>query len=188
MKTKRLFAAIKVQPDPNLISIYNSLKSALRHEKINWVSEKNIHITLKFFGETPEDKTDEICEVFDEIASNHQPFNLTLENIGIFGSSYEPRVIWFGMAKSEAVEKLAEEVLLRLKTIGFEPDGQHFRPHLTVGRIKQIISKKQFQQTIDTFKNRFIQDVLVTDFQLYESILKPQGPVYQVIESFNLGG
>jgi 2'-5' RNA ligase len=188
MKTKRLFAAIKVQPDPNLISIYNNLKSALRHEKINWVSEKNIHITLKFFGETPEDKIDEICEVFDNIAARHQPFNLTLENIGIFGSSYEPRVIWFGMAKSEAVEKLAEEVLLRLKTIGFEPDGQHFRPHLTIGRIKQIISKKQFQQTIDTFKNTFIQDVQVDDFELIESILKPQGPVYQVIESFNLDG
>ncbi len=188
MKTKRLFAAIKVQPDEQLISIYNSLKSALRHEKINWVSEKNIHITLKFFGETPEDKIDEICEVFADIATRHQPFNLTLENIGIFGSSYEPRVIWFGMAKSEAVEKLAEEVLLRLKTIGFEPDGQHFRPHLTVGRIRQVISKKQFQQTIDTFKNTFIQDIQVTGFELYESILKPQGPVYHVIESFNLGG
>lgn len=186
MKTKRLFAAIKVQPDPNLISTYSSLKSALRHEKINWVSEKNIHITLKFFGETPEEKIDEICEVFDDIAARHQPFNLSLENIGIFGSSYEPRVIWFGMVKSEAVEKLAEEVLLRLKTIGFEPDGQHFRPHLTVGRIKQIGDKKQFQQTINSFKSTFLQEIQVTDFQLFESILKPQGPIYQVIESFNL--
>jgi len=184
---KRLFAAIKVYPDVNLIKIYNSLKSALRDEKINWVNENNIHITLKFFGETPEDKIGEICGIFDKVAARHQPFDLNLENAGIFGSRYDPRVIWFGMAQSESVEKLAKDVLHSLKTIGFEPDGQNFRPHLTVGRIKQISDKKYFQQTIDTFKTSFIQDVPVTDFKLFESILRPQGPVYHVVETFNLG-
>ena len=184
---KRLFAAIKVQPDEHLISVYNGLKSSLRHEKITWVSEKNIHITLKFFGDTAEDKIDEICQVLDEVAFRSHPFDLSLEDIGIFGSSYDPRVIWFGMKKSEAVEKLAEDVIQSLKTIGFEPDRQNFRPHLTVGRIKQVISKRQFQQIIDTFKDTFLQDVQVTDFELYESILRPQGPVYTVVERFKLG-
>ena len=184
---KRLFAAIKIEPDPNLIKIYNDLRVSVSYEKINWVSEKNIHITLKFFGETPENRIDTICDVFDEIKVKYDPFLIRLKDIGIFGSRYNPRVIWFGMDKCPEVEKLAEEVINNLEDAGFEHDGQNFRPHLTVGRIKMINDKHRFQQNIDKLKNIFIQEVPVNEFHLYESILRPQGPIYNLVENFKLG-
>lgn len=54
--------------------IYTRLKTALKHEKIKWVEVRNIHITLKFFGETHDEKTDDICSILDEVAARHQPF------------------------------------------------------------------------------------------------------------------
>jgi len=183
---KRLFAAIKVHPDPNLLKIYSQLRASVSYEKINWVSEKNIHITLKFFGDTPENKIDTICKVFDEISGKYNPFVIKLKDIGIFGSRYNPRVIWFGMENCPEVEKLASDVIINLDDAGFEQDGQNFRPHLTVGRIKMINDKHRFQQNIDKLKNIFIQEVPVTEFHLYESILRPQGPLYNEIERFNL--
>ncbi|MCF8366248.1 MAG: RNA 2',3'-cyclic phosphodiesterase [Bacteroidales bacterium] len=184
---KRLFAAIKVEPDENLIETYDKLKSGLRDEKINWVPERNIHITLKFFGETPEDKTDGICEVLDDIAREHNGFEIQLQNIGVFGSSYNPRVIWFGMDQNAALESLANDVLGGAEKLGWERDRQNFRPHLTVGRIKSIKEKRFFQQTIDKFKNSKLQAVPVQSFYLIESKLRAQGPVYEIVEEFRLG-
>ncbi len=184
---KRLFAAIKVHPGENLLSLYADLRAMLRNEKIKWVDEKNIHITLKFFGETPESQIDAICETLDDVAYRHQPLNLKLQNIGIFGSKYNPRVIWFGMEKNPAIESLAEDVIQSLDKAGFPHDGQNFRAHLTVGRIKFINDIKNFQKGIDRFKDVFIQDIRVTAFELYESKLRPQGPEYGVVEGFRLG-
>jgi len=184
---KRLFAAIKVEPDENMVIIFGGLKSNLRNDKINWVPEQNIHITLKFFGETAEDKIDEICEILDEIAKRHQAFKIQLQNIGIFGSSYDPRVIWFGMNDCPQIEDLANDVLKSVEDIGWGRDRQNFRAHLTVGRIKLIKDKRYFQQIIDKYKNIPLQLVPVNGFYLIESKLRPQGPVYEIVEEFKLG-
>jgi 2'-5' RNA ligase len=184
---KRLFAALKVHPDENLLNLYADLRARLRHEKIKWVDEKNIHITLKFFGETPESEIDTIYETLDDVAHRHQALKIKLQNIGIFGSKYNPRVIWFGMEKNPAIEALAMDVIQSLDKACFPHDGQNFRAHLTVGRIKSINDKRNFQQSIDRFKEVFLQSVKVDEFVLYESKLRPHGPEYSVVGSFRLG-
>lgn len=50
---QRLFAAIKVIPEVTLLSNYRELKSLLHNDKITWVGEQNIHITLKFLATLP---------------------------------------------------------------------------------------------------------------------------------------
>jgi len=185
---KRLFAAIKINPDEKFLSVYYELKSRLRDEKIKWVEEENIHITLKFFGETPESHIDLICETLDDVAVSHAPFEIRLQNTGIFGSKYNPRVIWFGMEKNTALETLANHVLEELDRVGFKHDGRPFRAHLTIGRIKFINDKRNFQRIVDKVKDSFIQQVPVDEFNLYESKLRPQGPEYTVIERFKLEG
>lgn len=184
---KRLFAAVKVEPDDRMLDIYDQLRDGLAHEKIKWVEPHNIHLTLKFFGETPEEKTDGICSVLEEVAERHNPFKLSLKDIGIFGSSYNPRVIWFGMQNSREIEHLANDTLDALEEIGWPRDRQNFRPHVTVGRIKFIKDKRFFQQTLGKFKNVDLQTVPVDRFYLIESRLRPQGPVYEVVEEFRLG-
>jgi RNA 2',3'-cyclic 3'-phosphodiesterase len=183
---KRIFAAIKVIPDPNLIKVYDELKNLLRGEKITWVDENNIHITLKFFGDTPEEKIPLIINILDEISRKHQLFTIGLENTGIFGSSYNPRVVWFGMSHDNELQALAEDILDVLHRNGFPRDSQNYMPHLTIGRVKYLQNKKRFQQTIDTFKNIYIQKVTAGHFDLIESRLTPKGPIYTTIRRFDL--
>jgi 2'-5' RNA ligase len=92
------------------------------------------------------------------------------------------------MEKNPAIELLAKDVIQSLDEAGFEHDGQNFRAHLTVGRIKFINDKRNFQQAINRFKDVFIQTIQVDEFVLYESILRPRGPEYTVVEDFRLGG
>lgn len=183
---KRLFAAIKIHPTESFLSTYWSLKRLLKEEKIRWVDPGNIHITLKFFGETPEHHIPAIKAALRQASSGVSPFELEIANTGIFGSSYKPRVIWFNIAAPDALGLLAGNVFKELDSIGIENDRQNFVPHLTIGRIRQIQDKQHFQQAIDQHRDAYIQKEEVSEFHLFESILRPQGPVYEVIETFLL--
>ena len=184
---KRLFAAVKIHPSAEFLKTYNSLKSGLKFARITWVRPESIHITLKFFGETTENQVPGISKVLQEVAARHQPFTSELVNVGIFGSSYNPKVIWFGMEKAEPLKRLGADVLQAVETIGWEKDRQNFVPHLTIGRIKSVPDKHLFQAMIDEHKKTWMQEVQVYEFHLYESILLKDGPVYKAIETYKLG-
>jgi 2'-5' RNA ligase len=183
---KRLFAAVKIHPSPEFHKTYNSLKSGLRFARITWVKPESIHVTLKFFGETEEKRIPDISRVLKEVALKHQPFVSDIVNVGIFGSSYSPKVIWFGIDGSEPLKKLGLDVLQSVEKIGWEPDRQNFVPHLTIGRIKDIPDKHLFQSVIDMHKKTWMQEIQVIEFHLYESTLMRDGPVYRVLESYKL--
>jgi len=108
---KRIFAAIKLHPSDNFLQVYNDLKTSCKFDKINWVVPENIHITLKFFGETEEDKIEDINSILSDMSFRHSPFTLKLSDVGIFGSSYKPRVIWFGINKNQKLQNLAVGVM-----------------------------------------------------------------------------
>jgi len=98
---KRIFAAVKIEPSKQLLELYDELKSSCKFDRINWVEPHNMHITLKFFGETEESIIGNIHKNLEGIAENYEPFEITLKNIGIFGSYYKPRVIWIGIEPSD---------------------------------------------------------------------------------------
>jgi 2'-5' RNA ligase len=184
---KRLFAAIKLHPTEAFLSRYYAVKRNLQDEKIKWVAPENIHITLKFLGETPDHHIPGINLALKEAANCFSPFRYELENIGIFGSSYKPRVIWMGIHDKGVISELAASVFKQLEHIGIEKDRQNFVPHLTIARIKSIQDKKHFQEVIEKYREGGIQKEEVNQFHLFESILRPEGPEYTILKSFTLG-
>lgn len=183
---KRLFAAVKIEPNEDLLKVYYSMRQLLKHENIKWVEPDNLHFTLKFFGETPESKIKKINQVLENIASEIEPFDMSISKTGIFGSSYNPRVIWFGFDEEDDLKDMGERILSRLANAGFLSDRQNFVPHLTIGRIKGIKQRQLFQTVIDDFKEIQIQKFRVNEFYLYKSVLKPSGPIYTVQKCFQL--
>jgi len=181
---KRLFAAIKIHPEKAFLDHLHLLETQLRHEKIKWVEDHNIHITLKFFGETEENKIPGINSVLQSVADKTKSFELSLQKLGIFGSSYNPKVIWVGIHPYDDLVDIMKELQKELKSIGYEPDRQNLVPHLTLGRIKYLADKSFFQQKIDEYKELTTMSVRIVSFHLYESILKKEGPVYLNLKTF----
>jgi 2'-5' RNA ligase len=181
---KRLFAAIKVNPDKQFLDHYHKIQTHLQHERIKWVEEYNIHITLKFFGETEESKIPEIKGFLSDVAANTNVFSFSLQNLGFFGSSYDPRVVWVGINPDENLVSIMKMINTKLEPIGYKPDRQNLVPHLTLGRIKFLKDKKLFSQIIDQNRNISSQDISVDYFILFESILKKEGPIYLALQSF----
>lgn len=183
---KRLFAAIKIHPSDVMLDILEDITSQLSGDKIRWVDPRNMHLTLKFFGETPEEEIDSIVGAIDEATEDCSSFELYLRDTGIFGSRYNPRVIWFGIEPNPLIDSLFHKMKNELEAIGYEYDRQNFVPHMTIGRIRQIRDKKYFQKIIDRFKSVEIQREVIDEVILYESILHREGPEYRIVETFPL--
>jgi len=181
---KRLFVAIKIHPSSGYVRLFNEITSSLRHERIKWVEPENTHLTLKFFGETDEKHIPAIIQALSVAVSQSTPFTLHIANTGIFGSRYDPKVIWFGIEKNIALENLAQHIFTELVPCGWKPDRQNFVPHLTIGRIKELKDKSLFQQIIGKYHTVEIQQEIVSEIVLYESILHREGPEYKCVSSF----
>lgn len=184
--TKRLFAAIKIHPSDDFLTIYNQIKSALRHERITWVNPAAMHLTIKFFGETSTSQIPAIDKCLQQACSIIKPFSLEIKNTGMFGSRYEPRVIWFGIEDGDAMQILFHEVSRHLKTIGIFPDRQNFVPHLTIGRIKEIKNKRNYQEVLDKYREHNSGSQAIRELVLFESILHRDGPVYLPVHIYQL--
>lgn len=175
---KRLFAAIKIHPSPQYISVFNDISSSLSHERIKWVEPSTMHLTLKFFGETDETKIPAICQAMETAVIQSTPFTLKVANTGIFGSHYNPKVIWFGIEKHAELEVLEQNIVDELAKYGWQRDRQNFVPHLTIGRIRALQDKELFQKIISNFNIIEIQEENVIEITLFESILRQEGPLY----------
>jgi 2'-5' RNA ligase len=183
---KRLFLAVKIQPNDSFIELYQSLRKDLYAEKIRWIDIKNLHLTLKFFGETDESKINIIDQFMQAVVCSHNAFDFQISDLGIFGSNYQPKVIWLGTAGNQLLISLAEQILNELASIGFARDRQNFVPHLTLGRINSINDKKRFTECIKKYNMKDIQNVDVNEIILFESILQKTAPIYKVVSSYEL--
>jgi 2'-5' RNA ligase len=111
-------------------------------------------------------------------------FNIDISNIGVFGSSYAPKLIWLGV-ENEILKRLGNDVIAAMEKVGFIVDRQNFVPHITLGRIKKLEDKNYFQKIISANKEKYIQSIYVEKFHLIESILHKTGPVYKIIETYD---
>ena len=181
---KRLFAAVKIEPGEKFIKSFRELRFGINTEPVKWVEEHNMHITIKFFGETDEGLIPDISDTLGKVAQNNRELNFRLSGIGIFGSRYQPRVVWAGIEPNDPLANLMKIIQKEMERFGFESDRQNAVPHLTLGRIKFLRDKLLFQKVLDV--NREIQSdpIQVEECILYESILHREGPQYNVIGKF----
>ncbi len=183
---KRLFYALKIPASYMIKEALTTFQQALYDEKINWVDPEHMHLTLKFFGDTPPHRIRDIIHAARSASGDSKAFRLHLEGCGTFGPPKEPRVIWIGAQTPDALTGLYRELHKCLKPFGYEPDKQTFSPHITLGRIKKLSGPDQLKQMLMVYKNSSFGSYEINAFGLYESILHPDGPEYKVVEEFEL--
>lgn len=185
-ETIRTFIAIKVVPGKNLLEFINQFRKSFIEEKIRWVDINNLHVTLRFLGETNKEQAVEIVNMLEDLPNLFQPFQFTLQNTGYFKRKNQPRVLYLSIENDLVLKQLAEYIKRRIKPIGFEKGEKQFTPHLTIARFKNICDKEFFQSTVDGLGGNTIQQIDVTEIIFYQSILGSKGPSYNPIKVVKL--
>ena len=186
---KRLFLAIPIKTNDNgFIPLLEGLRRQLAHEKrINWVKPDNIHLTLKFIGNTPNEDIPKIIDGVGEMLKNHKSFTMDFNRTGIFGSRYAPRVLWLGMQNTpQELYDLEEDTLTTFDNLGYLRDRQNFVPHITLGRIKELCEKQYFQKIVSGIEQKSYIKQEVNEIILFQSILRPEGAVYKEVKRFRI--
>ncbi len=137
----------------------------------------NLHLTLKFLGEIDEDKIKTVKEKLKII--NTASFDLEIDGAGVFSPSYI-RIVWLHIKGAEVLQKVVDSVLGDI----FKPE-ERFMGHLTVARVKNIKNKKEFLENIKKIEIPTMK-FKARCFRLMKSDLRPEGPVYSVLEEYDL--
>jgi len=183
---KRIFLAAHIESDFINLELLSDLKSSLSHEKINWTKTDQTHITLKFFGDTKVELIKEIDNKLNEAIKNHTSFEIHFRKLGVFGSSYNPKVLWLNFEDDNNFKNIFEDVQKNLEKINIFGDRQNFVPHLTLGRIKKLTDKKIFQKIIDDYSMIKSQSSKINELTLYESILSTKGATHIALHTYKL--
>ncbi|SYZ74458.1 conserved hypothetical protein [Candidatus Zixiibacteriota bacterium] len=155
---------------------------------IKWVAPKNIHLTVKFLGEVDEAGVNDISAAVEKTAAKYEVIDGNIENIGAFPDLIRPRVIWAGMAGDiQTVESIVKDIEDAMAALGFAREDKRFKPHLTLGRVKEnyglgdLVSYiKSYQLTPMAFR--------LTSLVLFKSTLTPRGPIYDRLLEVPLKG
>ena len=184
----RTFIAVKVEPETLLLQTLMEMQKAIAGESVKWVEDNNLHLTLKFLGDTSPDQVEKVSEILDSVSRKFKKFSCRLQGFGYFKSKGMPRVLFVKIVDAKILEQLANELNNRLAGIGFEPDPRGFSPHLTLARIRFLKNKQAFYQTVEKYKEDDMQQLIVKELIFYQSILNFSGPVYKPLTVKELTG
>lgn len=184
--TKRTFLAIKIIPQKELLLAFEDIKNILSSDKIKWVNNKNIHLTLKFLGDSSIDEINGITEELSQILPKFSKFEIKVSNFGVFSDVKKPKVLWFGFSEYENLELLNHVIKRIVSKLGFNSDDFSFCPHLTIARVHFIKNTNIITELIEKYKNVVFQTINVSEVIFYESILTSKGSVYKPLNKFQL--
>ncbi len=104
---------------------------------LSWVQPANLHVTVKFFGETSGRQVDGIRQAVERAVSTRPSFGIEIKGFGAFPTLDAPRVLWAGVGGDvDALTALAGCVAAAVVPLGFPQEEKPFHPHLTVARVK----------------------------------------------------
>lgn len=176
---KRIFIAVPVKAENEFLTAYNDIRTRLNDEGIKWVEAFNLHLTLKFLGETEEERIERIKEVLLKTVENYSQFEFAVTGLGSFGPRKKPTVVYAGIEGQEILKNMALRIDSMLSEIGFEPESRPYKAHLTLGRIKFLNNPEKLNKVIRIYENKFFQKAWAEKLILFESILKREGPTYR---------
>jgi 2'-5' RNA ligase len=144
---------------------------------------------LKFLGNIEEESIAAISSAMEAAVTERRPFALGIRGLGAFPSARNPRVIWLGLTGwEENLLPLQQEIEAKLEALGFGSEGKPYRPHLTLGRVKSLKGKANLVDAMEREQNVELDDFVVDRIVLFQSDLRPTGPIYTPLVTRELAG
>ncbi|MGQ9602666.1 MAG: RNA 2',3'-cyclic phosphodiesterase [bacterium] len=187
--TIRAFIAIPV--DERIRDLASSIVKnlATAGADVKWVEPQNLHLTLKFLGNISTDMIDQVSRILEDAVAGLNEFEVEIEGIGAFPSGKKPlRVVWLGIVdQGRLIEKLSSRIEEGCGKLGFQPEERGFKPHLTIGRVRQGSQNlARLRSAISSVEFNPLK-LSVDRVNLMRSELSPRGPTYTVLRTFGLG-
>ncbi|MFW9805820.1 MAG: RNA 2',3'-cyclic phosphodiesterase [Candidatus Thorarchaeota archaeon] len=179
----RAFLSIEIE-DQALLSQIQKIQQRLDKSsaKMKIVEISNVHFTLRFFGDTPMARLDEIKKCLNEVS--FKPFEVEIAGVGSFPNKRRPRIVWIGVTKNESeVLKLKNEIDNSLVNISYKPEKRKYTPHATIARIRHVTDSKGIADNLESLAEEEIGKMTISHVTMMKSTLTSAGPIYESLWS-----
>jgi 2'-5' RNA ligase len=158
--------------------------------KIRWVAEQNLHVTLKFLGDIPDERVAEVCSLAAEAASHVEPFDFDVKGIVcVPARKGQLRMLWVGVEEPTGrMADLHTELELAMSSVGVAQENRAFKPHVTLARVKFIPGVARFREAASAFARTPFGTQHARQLAVYSSELTPRGAIYTSLAKACLGG
>jgi len=186
----RCFIAIDIDEaiKADLADVQAQIKGQLDLEPgaVRWVQPEGMHLTLKFLGDIKDTQSVDICSATQIVCERHQAFTVEVKEVGFFGGRLA-RVVWMGVGSdSQALLNLQGDLEAQLDQAGWPAEARRFSGHLTLGRVKQSRAGLALAQALSEFRDVNLGTIPVQQVSVYQSQLRPQGPLYTALAKYQL--
>lgn len=179
MKKIRAFIAIPLPAEVHsyLKLLVREYRSLSYEGSVRWVKTENIHLTIRFLGESAIDTLSGLYQELDKVAAVIPAFTISLGNLGCFPNQKRPRVIWIGVdSESNWLMTLQDSIEQCVTSLGWRSENRKFHPHLTLGRVKDSNAVRRagfpWGEPVEP------KPINARAVNVYESKLQPGGTVY----------
>jgi len=194
MKQIRAFIAIELGETISvaLTDLQGQLKAKVPRRSVRWVKPEGIHLTLKFLGDVPANRIEEIERALTQACAGFPAFSLSVGGLGCFPNPRRPRVVWVGVQEeSGTLAGLQKAIEDGMEKLGFAPEGRRFHAHLTLGRTQRRASSgdvRRLGQLVSETDIGSLGQMEARSVSLIKSDLKPTGAVYTQLAAVKLEG
>jgi 2'-5' RNA ligase len=179
----RTFVAIELPAEvrKRACQLIDSLRRSSETD-VRWVTPDQLHWTLKFLGDVDLLEIPEICRRLTQAVAPLAPFDVRARGAGAFPDALHPRTVWIGMREGLepmiALHAAVENVLVDL---GFRQEQRRFRPHITLGRVRNSAAggPEEFAQRLREFADFDAGISSVFEVAVFSSQPSPKGPIYE---------
>lgn len=190
MPTMRCFIAIDIDEDIRtaLGDLQQEIAAGadIRKSDVKWVRPEAMHLTLKFLGEVRDREVVNVCEAVKTVVAGHKAFDLSVNEVGCFGG-HSARVLWVGAGLDcpELLE-LQQDVEDELASAGWPKEARKFSGHLTLCRIRNTKAGVELARMAEQYKDYDLGAMRCDSVCVYQSELRPEGPLYTCLGRYRL--
>jgi 2'-5' RNA ligase len=178
----RLFTGIDLPED-----VRERLERLLMHLRpvahLKWSPVYNLHVTLKFIGEYPEEQLPQLETALSSLPSR-APIQAEVKSLGWFPNPHHPRVFWVAVHAGGALAALAHDIEVALSPLGIAREDRPFTAHLTLARIKEAVPLQTLRSTIAQLESVEFGSFVMDRFHLYRSQPGAAGSIYTKLSQY----
>ena len=175
---------IGVELDQEVRQALNQIQEQLCDQAldIKWVETGNLHLTLKFLGETSPKKVKAIRENFPTFFKKLSSFEILLSILGAFPNVLKPRIIWAGVSQhTQKIVEVFNRLEKGLNILGLPKDQREFHPHVTLGRVRSFKNLNKLTAELKRYQMPRAITTRITTVAFFQSQLTATGPIYKVL-------
>jgi RNA 2',3'-cyclic 3'-phosphodiesterase len=167
----RFFIALEI-PEPDKIQLANVQKKLQALiPGIRLTNPENLHLTIAFVGEQPDDLKDHLIEIIQKAAVDIPPFIVIPAYIDGFPHLHTARVLWVGVkADVDKLYELRHHIKDGLSDLNLPVDERRFVPHIAIGKMTNFNLTPEIEKELEKIMSQEFSPITITSVKLFESI------------------